>query len=143
MRFKTIKLLLQLSYLLMVCHHVGVTAIGLPHDQVDDELRVIVVIKPLDPELGCDAHAIDEGVIFHHIVCHVEMQSNHVEESISLGGNQNDTLSSPNDGEGAIKVHAPLLLGHQGRRLLCFCPFRRKSLPTLGSWLPFVGHTLC
>jgi hypothetical protein len=41
MKFKTIELILKLSYLLTVCHHVRVTAIRLPHDLVDDELRVI------------------------------------------------------------------------------------------------------
>jgi hypothetical protein len=39
-KFKTVKLLLKLSYLLAVCIHARVVAIRLPHDLVDDELRV-------------------------------------------------------------------------------------------------------
>jgi hypothetical protein len=42
-------------------------------------------VKPLNPELGGDAQAIDECLVFHHIVGHVEVQSNYVEEPISLG----------------------------------------------------------
>jgi hypothetical protein len=50
LKFKTIELLLKLSYLLAVCHHAEVVAIRLHHDLVDDELRVIMDVKPLDPQ---------------------------------------------------------------------------------------------
>jgi hypothetical protein len=73
MKIKTIKLLLELPYVLEVCLHVGVTVIRLPHDLVDDELRVAMHIKLLDPELGGDAEAINKGLIFRHIVCRMEM----------------------------------------------------------------------
>jgi hypothetical protein len=73
MKFKVIEFLLELSYLLAVCHHVGVTAIRLPHDLVDKELRVTTDVKPLDLELDGDAQVVDEGFIFCHIVCHVKM----------------------------------------------------------------------
>jgi hypothetical protein len=56
-----------------------------PTNLVNDELRVTVDVKPLDPELGGDVHAVNEGLILCHIVCCTKMQSNHVEESISLG----------------------------------------------------------
>jgi hypothetical protein len=82
---ETVKLLFKLSYLLLVYRHAGVMAIRLPHDLVDDELRVTTEVKPLDPELDGDAQTVDVGIIFHHIVCHAEMQSNYV-ESISLRG---------------------------------------------------------
>jgi hypothetical protein len=55
MKFKVIEFLLELSYLLAVCHHEGVMAIRLPHDLVDDELKVTTNVKPLDPELIGDA----------------------------------------------------------------------------------------
>jgi hypothetical protein len=32
----------------------GVTIIRLPYDLVDDEIRVTMDVKPLDPELGGD-----------------------------------------------------------------------------------------
>jgi hypothetical protein len=86
MKFKTIKLLLELPYLLAICHHAGVMVVQLPHDLADDELRVVVDVKLLDPELGGDVETVNEGLILCHIVCCVEMQSNHVQELISLWG---------------------------------------------------------
>jgi hypothetical protein len=44
-----------------------------PHDLVDNELRVATDVEPLDPDLGGDVQAIDESLIFRHIVCCVEM----------------------------------------------------------------------
>jgi hypothetical protein len=55
MMFESSKLLLQLSNLLSVRHHAGVTAVWLPHDLVDGELRVIADVKLLDPKLSGDA----------------------------------------------------------------------------------------
>jgi hypothetical protein len=91
MKFETIKLLLKLSYLLEVCRHAGVAVIWLPHDLVNDELRVTVDVKPIDPELSEDAQAVDEGLILCLIVCRVEIQLNHVEEPISLERDQHNT----------------------------------------------------
>jgi hypothetical protein len=68
-----------------VCRHAGVMAVRLPHDLVDDELRVTVDVKPLNPKLGSDARVIDECLIFHHIVGRTEVQLNHVEERSPLG----------------------------------------------------------
>jgi hypothetical protein len=73
MKFETIKLHLKISYILIVCCHAGDMAVQLPHDLVDDELRVTVDVKLLDPELGSDAEAVDEGLILCHIVCCAEM----------------------------------------------------------------------
>jgi hypothetical protein len=52
---KTIELLFQLPNLWPVCHHVGVMEVQLPHDMVDDELRVTRNVKPLNPEHGGNA----------------------------------------------------------------------------------------
>jgi hypothetical protein len=48
MKLQTIKLLLQLPDLLSIFHHVGVVAVRLPHDLVDDKLRIITNVKPLN-----------------------------------------------------------------------------------------------
>jgi hypothetical protein len=72
MKFTIIELL-KLSYLLAVCHIAGITTILFPHDLVDDDLGVASDVKSLAPELGRDVHAIDEGLVFHHIVCHAKM----------------------------------------------------------------------
>jgi hypothetical protein len=86
MKFETIELLLKLSNLLSVCRHAGVTTIQLPHDLVDNELRATLDVKPLDPKLGSKAQTIDMGLVLHHIVGRAKMQSNYIEEPISLGG---------------------------------------------------------
>jgi hypothetical protein len=86
MKFKTIELLLMLSYLLAISCHVGITSVQFPHDLVDNELRFTTDVKPLDPKNGSDAQAVEEGLIFCHIVYCVEMLLNHMEESISHGG---------------------------------------------------------
>jgi hypothetical protein len=67
-KFEAIGLLLKHSYLLVVFHHAGVAVIRLPIDLVDNKLRVALDVKPLDPELGGDAQAVDEGLILRHIV---------------------------------------------------------------------------
>jgi hypothetical protein len=68
MKFETIELLPEIYDLLSVCHYEGVTVVRHPHDLVDDKLRVTTDVKPLNPELGSNVHAIDEGLILHHIV---------------------------------------------------------------------------
>jgi hypothetical protein len=59
-------------------------AVRLPHYLVDDEFRVATDVKSLDPKLDGNAQAVDECLVFYHIVGHEEVHSNHVEESISL-----------------------------------------------------------
>jgi hypothetical protein len=73
MKIETIELILKLSNLLLVCHHAGVAAVRLPHDLVDDELRVTVDVKPLDPELNDDEQSVDECLILYHIVGYAEV----------------------------------------------------------------------
>jgi hypothetical protein len=72
------------------CH-----AVRLPHDLVDDNVRVTADVKSLDPKLSGNVHAIDRGLIFDHIVCHAEVQTNHVEELISLRGDQHNASPAP------------------------------------------------
>jgi hypothetical protein len=79
MKFKTTELLLKLSYLLVVCCHVGIAVVRFPHDLVDDKLGIAVDVKSLDHKLGSNAWTVDEGLVFCYIVCHAEMQLNHVE----------------------------------------------------------------
>jgi hypothetical protein len=81
---------------------------------IDDELRVMADVKLLNPKLDGDALAIDECLIFNHIVGRSVVQPNHIEESVSLEGDQHYTSPGPVESVGAIAVHAPLLLGHQG-----------------------------
>jgi hypothetical protein len=73
---------------------VGVATISLPHDLVDDELRVTTDVKLLNNELGGDALAVDGCLVFHHIGC-AEVQSNHVKEPVSLCGDQHYAFSAP------------------------------------------------
>jgi hypothetical protein len=52
---ETVKFLLQPSYLLPVCRHEGVATDRLSHYLIDDELRVSMDVKPLNPKFGDDA----------------------------------------------------------------------------------------
>jgi hypothetical protein len=99
---------------------------------VDDELRVAADVKPLNPEFGGDAQAVDQCLIFCHIVGCEEVQSNHIEESISLTRDQYDASPGPVVSEGAIKIHAPVLLGDRGERLLRLDPFTHEICQSLG-----------
>jgi hypothetical protein len=65
---KTIKFLLQPSYLLPVGCHAGVVTIRLSHYLIDDELKVSADVKPLNPKFGGDAQTVDQGLILCHIV---------------------------------------------------------------------------
>jgi hypothetical protein len=111
---------------------VGLVVVPLPHDLVDDELRVTAEVKLLDPELDGNAQAIDDGVILHNVVGHVEVQSNNIKESIPIWGDQNNATPSPVETERAVKVHTPVLLGHRGRGLLCLSPFYHEVHQSLG-----------
>jgi hypothetical protein len=68
MKFETIELLLKLSNLMLVCCHKRVVTTRLPHDLVDDDLRVTADVKPQDLELSCEAQSIDECLLLCHIV---------------------------------------------------------------------------
>jgi hypothetical protein len=95
MKLKTIELLPQFPDLLSVGHHARVVAVRVPYDLVDDKLRVTAVVKLLNPELDGDAQAVDEYLIFSHIIGCTEVQSNHVKESVSLRGDQHYASLDP------------------------------------------------
>jgi hypothetical protein len=111
---KTIELLLQLPNLLPICCHAGVVTVWLSHDLVHDELRVIADIKPLNPNLSGDAQAVDKRLVFHHIVGATEVQPKHIEETVSLRIDQHYASPGPIEGDRAITICAPVLLGDQG-----------------------------
>jgi hypothetical protein len=73
MKLKMIDILLKLSYLLAIYCHAQIVDVRLPHDLVDNELRIIVDVKLLDLELRSDAQAVDEGLIFCHIIRCMQM----------------------------------------------------------------------
>jgi hypothetical protein len=136
---ETIKLLLQLPNLLSVCHHAGVMTFRLSDDLVDDELRVTAYIKPLNPKLGSDAHAIDECLVLCHIVGCAEVQSNHVQELIPLRRDRHYASPGLVEGERAIKIHAPVLLGDcRGGGLLSLTPFGHETIRPIPDMAPSV-----
>jgi hypothetical protein len=55
MELEIIELFLQAPNLLSTCHDAGVTTVQLSHDLVDDELKVVVDVQPLNPEPGGEA----------------------------------------------------------------------------------------
>jgi hypothetical protein len=73
MKFKAVEFVLEPSYPLMVGRYAGVTAIRLPRDPVDDKLRVVTNVKPLDPKLSGEVQDVHEGLIFRPIVCGAKM----------------------------------------------------------------------
>jgi hypothetical protein len=52
---------------------VGVTAVQLSHDLIDDKFRVSTNIKLLNPKLGGDVQTIDQRLIFCHSVGDAEV----------------------------------------------------------------------
>jgi hypothetical protein len=77
---------------------------------IDDELRVSVDVKLLIPEFSSDAQTIDQRLVLCHIVGSVEVQSNNVKEIISFRIDQHYASLDTIEGEGAIRIHAPMLL---------------------------------
>jgi hypothetical protein len=118
MKLETIELLLQFLNPMSVCRHEGVMAVRLPHDMVDNELRVTVDVKPLNPELGGDVQVVDDYLIFYHIIGQAEVKSNHVEESVSLRRNQHYASPGPIESERDIEIHAPMLLDDRGAAIV-------------------------
>jgi hypothetical protein len=59
--------------------------------------------------------AVDEGLMHRHIVSCMEMSSNHIEELISLRGDEHNASPSPVGSEGADEVHALVLPGNRCR----------------------------
>jgi hypothetical protein len=92
-----------------------------------NKVRVTVDVKPPNLELSGDVQAAHEGLIFCHIVRRTEMKPNYIEESISLEGDHNDASPHPIEGERAVEVHALVLSGLWGRRLLVLVHSAMKS----------------
>ena len=63
-----VELVLQLADFSVVCNHLGVVAAQFLHDLVDDQLGVTPNVEASDTELDGDAQAVDECLIFGHIV---------------------------------------------------------------------------
>jgi hypothetical protein len=55
MELEIIELFLQAPNLLSTCHDAGVMTVQLSHDLVDDELKVVADVQPLNPEPGGEA----------------------------------------------------------------------------------------
>ena len=55
---------------------------------VDDQLGVAPDVEALDAQLGGDTQAIDERLIFGHIVGGGEMDANHVPHAYPEGRNE-------------------------------------------------------
>jgi hypothetical protein len=108
---ETIKLLLQLPNLLPVSSHAGVAVVQLSHDLVDDELRVTADVKPMNPKLDGDVQTVDGCLIFHLIVGCTKVYLNHVEELISFRRDQHYASPGLVEGERAMEIHAPMVLG--------------------------------
>jgi hypothetical protein len=95
MELEIVELFLQPPNLMSICRHARVAIVWLSHDLVDDELRVTTNVKPLNPKLDGNAQAIDECLVLWHIVSCMKVQSNYVEEPISLSGDQYDASPDP------------------------------------------------
>jgi hypothetical protein len=98
----------------------GVTVVQLPHDLVDNELRVAVNVKPRGPHIL--PRCLSRGSV-------AELRKG---VDPPWGRSVRCLLPLPIEGERVIKVHAPVLLGHQGRQLLRFCPFFHEICQRMG-----------
>jgi hypothetical protein len=76
--------------------------------------------------------SINEWLILHHIVRCTKVQSNHVEETISLRRDRHYASPGLVEGERAIEIHAPVLLGDGGGGLLSLRPFGHEIHQGMG-----------
>jgi hypothetical protein len=77
-------------------------------------------VEPIYSELSSDAQAIHQGFVLGHVIGSTEVQLNDVKELVSFWRDPHYW------GEGAIEIHAPMLLVVQGRWLLGLSPFGQK-----------------
>ena len=75
---ETVELVLQLVDFSAICSHLGIVVARLLHDLVDDQLGVAPDVEASNAQLYGDAQAIDERLIFSHIVGGREMDVDHV-----------------------------------------------------------------
>jgi hypothetical protein len=98
-------------------------------------VKLLVVstdVEPLYSELGGDVQAIHQGFVLGHIIGSMEVRPNDVKELVSFWRDQHYTSPGTIEGEGAIEIHAPMLLGVQGMRLLGLSPLGQKICQGLG-----------
>jgi hypothetical protein len=124
-----------------VGHHVGVVIVRLSHYLIDDELKISVDVKPLNPKFSGDAQTVDQGLIICHIIGCVEVQPNNIKESISFRRDQHCASPGTVEGKRAIKIHSPMPLSDRGW-LLSLSPFSHKVCQGLGidRCLGYVGY---
>ena len=106
---ETVELVLQLADFSATCCHLGIVATRLFHDLVDDQLGVALNIKPSDTQLDGNAQAIDERLIFGHIVGEGEMDVNHVPHAYPKGRNEDQPRASAFLHQRSIEVHCLVL----------------------------------
>jgi hypothetical protein len=68
MQLDSSELVLQFTHLHAVCVLEGALAVGLLHDLIHYQFRVIIYIEPSGPEFDSYAEAIDEALVFGNIV---------------------------------------------------------------------------
>jgi hypothetical protein len=73
-----------------------------------------VDVNLLNHKFSCDAQTVDQHFILCHNVGSVEVQLNNVKESISFRRDQHYASPCTIEGEGAAKIHAPMLLSDRG-----------------------------
>jgi hypothetical protein len=99
---------------------------------IDNEFKVSTDVKPLNPKFSGNAQVIDQGLVLHHIVGSVKVQSNNIKKSISLRRDQHYASLGTVEGERAIEIHAPMLLSDWGWGLLSLGPFGYRIHQGLG-----------
>ena len=77
---------------------------------VDDQLGVAPDVEALDAQLGGDTQAIDERLIFGHIVGGGEMDADHVPHAYPKGQNEDQPRTGAFLHQQSIEVHHPVLL---------------------------------
>ena len=82
---EAIELVLQLADFSIVCSHLGIVVARLLHDLVSYQLGVALDIEASDAQLDGNAQAVDECLIFGHIVGGREMDADHVPHAYPEG----------------------------------------------------------
>ena len=86
----------------------------------------------MDAQLDGDAHAIDERLIFSHIVGGGEMEVNHVPHAYHKRRNEDQTCAGAFLHQRSIKVHRPVLLVDECWWHLDLGPFHNEISQHLG-----------
>jgi hypothetical protein len=73
-----VELVFQAPNLIAVGFHLRVSAVGVLHDLVDDELRVTASVKASDPQLDGDSQPVYQSLVLRHIVGRREVEASHI-----------------------------------------------------------------